>query len=235
MKSYPSRNICFPSHVHVSYPAFQKREETYAVIQLIVRRKNKCLLTPSKCPLYGSLWVENAETYYSIPNREVRSVWESEVTSLIKKNWNENKVDALSVALSDGDSPRIKSILENFLMESVSFMDTAKENFYHGLVLGLTALFSDYAVRSNRESGEGRYDIMLSPEQKDLPGIIIEVKAGKDLSEEQLDILAERATAQIEDLSYATELRASGVRNIINYGVAFSGKHAAVHASQTGI
>ncbi|MCC2120028.1 PD-(D/E)XK nuclease domain-containing protein [Waltera acetigignens] len=67
------------------------------------------------------------------------------------------------------------------LTQSVSFFDTAGENFYHGFMLGLCALMSGTFVTSNRESGDGRYDIQLKPIRKGMPGILIELKAGKNV------------------------------------------------------
>ena len=100
-----------------------------------------------------------------------------------------------------------------------------KEDFYHGLVLGLcAALDRRYLVTSNRESGEGRYDICLCPEEKRLPGILIELKHAKDCSEDNLLSLAKEALAQIKEKNYGAELVAKGVKDIIRYGLACSGK-----------
>ncbi|EKC72172.1 protein containing DUF1703, partial [human gut metagenome] len=83
-------------------------------------------------------------------------------------------------------------------------------------------------VTSNRESGDGRYDIQLKPTQKGLPGILIELKAEKNCSDEKLKKLSETALQQINDKKYETELTTAGVRTIYKYGVAFSGKKVEV-------
>lgn len=83
-------------------------------------------------------------------------------------------------------------------------------------------------VTSNRESGDGRYDIQLKPVKKGLPGILIELKEEKDCSEEKLKKLSETALQQINDKRYDTELLSAGVRTIYKYGVAFSGKKVEV-------
>jgi len=91
-------------------------------------------------------------------------------------------------------------------------------------MLGLCATMEQYMVTSNRESGEGRYDICLRPRTGDLPGVLIELKAGKDSSEAALKELAQAALQQIEDRQYDMEMRSYGIRSIFKYGVAFSGK-----------
>ena len=85
-----------------------------------------------------------------------------------------------------------------------------------------------YLVTSNRESGEGRYDICLQPKRSHLPGILIELKAGKDCSAEELKELAQIALQQIEEKQYDVELRSNGIQTILKYGVAFSGKKVEV-------
>ena len=94
--------------------------------------------------------------------------------------------------------------------------------------LKTTPSFSGAFVTSNRESGDGRYDIQLKPTQKGLPGILIELKEEKNCSDEQLKKLSETALQQINDKKYETELTTAGVRTIYKYGVAFSGKKVEV-------
>ncbi|WP_278839170.1 PD-(D/E)XK nuclease domain-containing protein [Holdemania filiformis] len=119
-------------------------------------------------------------------------------------------------------------------MQSASYYDTVGESFYHGLVLGLCAMMDHrYDITSNRESGEGRYDIQLMPKMKQDPGILIELKAADKASEQELHALAEAALEQIEERRYDTEMIARGMISILKYGVAFSGKHAVVKMKQT--
>lgn len=93
------------------------------------------------------------------------------------------------------------------------------------LLLGLCAIMSDkYYISSNREPGEGRFDIQLMPKNPALPGILMELKAQKDCSEKELADLSKMALAQIESRKYETEMRSKGIREIAKYGVAFSGK-----------
>ena len=95
-------------------------------------------------------------------------------------------------------------------------------------MLGLCALLGGAFVTSNRESGDGRYDIQLKPVQRGLPGILIELKAEKDCSVDKLKKLSKTALQQINDKKYDTELTAAGVKTIYEYGVAFSGKKVEV-------
>ena len=96
------------------------------------------------------------------------------------------------------------------------------------MMIGLCAILNNrYAVRSNRESGLGRFDIQLSPMEKDLPGLIFELKASKK-SSESLDKLAQDALRQIEEKRYETEMRAAGIQEILKIGMAFRGKEIAV-------
>ena len=100
-------------------------------------------------------------------------------------------------------------------------------------MLGLCALLGGAFVTSNRESGDGRYDIQLKPTKKGLPGILIELKAEKNCSDEKLKVLSETALQQINDKKYETELTAAGVKTIYKYGVAFSGKKVEVTVGWT--
>ena len=110
-------------------------------------------------------------------------------------------------------------------MQTISFHDAANETFYHGLVLGLCAMLDNrYRITSNREAGNGRFDIQMMPLDKKLPGILVELKAGKNCSEAQLEKLAETALEQINEHSYEVDLKAMDVERILKYGVAFAGK-----------
>ena len=83
-------------------------------------------------------------------------------------------------------------------------------------------------VTSNRESGDGRYDIQLKPIRKLMPGILIELKAGKNCSDEELKNMSEAALKQITDKKYDTEMKNAGIQTIYKYGVAFSGKNVEI-------
>ena len=114
------------------------------------------------------------------------------------------------------------------MLSSISVFDGTNESFYHGMMLGLCAVLSSrYIIRSNVESGYGRFDIALIPLSKSDPGFIFEFKyAGKD--SDDLEALASKALAQIGEKKYDTELNAQGVSKIVKIGIAFKGKKAVV-------
>lgn len=114
---------------------------------------------------------------------------------------------------------------------SISFYDSGKEIFYHGLMLGLLALMDpQYRIKSNRESGDGRYDISLFPKGNGYPGIIMELKWKKDLTEKGLADLALTALKQISEMRYEAEMLEYRITKILKFGIAFSGKMVKVEA-----
>lgn len=161
----------------------------------------------------------------SIPNKEIKTIYYNEILSLLTEDIGENTVMNLANALYDKDAAKIKEALNKFMLKTISYYDNLKENYYHGLMLGLLAIGeSNYDIRSNRESGLGRYDIQLIPKKSALPGIIIEVKAADKDAGVELSKLAQTALKQIDEKKYDTELCAQGVNDIIKYGVEFKGK-----------
>lgn len=163
-----------------------------------------------------------------LPNREISFVYHKEILQRLENLIPQSTAISIQEAIFSGDHNRLKKQLQTLLLQSVSSFDTAGENFYHGFMLGLCALLGGSFVTSNRESGNGRYDIQLKPIQKDLPGILIELKAEKNCSCERLKKLSETALQQINDRKYDTELVNAGVTTIYKYGVAFSGKNIEV-------
>ena len=160
-----------------------------------------------------------------IPNKEIFYVYEKEV--LNKTNQNVAAI-SISQAIFSGDTDKLQKYLDNFMVESISSFDTANEGFYHGMMLGLCAVLSNrYKVRSNRESGLGRFDIMLIPRVKAIPAFIYEFKYTKD-EKSDLNVLAEEALKQIDDKKYDAELSDCGVDQVVKIGIAFRGKRAVV-------
>lgn len=130
----------------------------------------------------------------------------------------------------------MQKALENFLLQTISFHDAANETFYHGLILGMCAIMDNsYRITSNREAGEGRFDIQMLPLNKKLPGILIELKAGKNCSEAQLKALAQTALQQITDRSYTADFSAENLTSAIKMGIAFSGKRTRIAAEQINL
>ena len=104
-----------------------------------------------------------------------------------------------------------------------------RRRFYHGLVLGLIALMDNqYKITSNRESGDGRYDISMFPREARYPGIIMELKWQKDMDIESLDVLADEALDQIDRKRYDADMKNDGMKDILKFGIAFSGKKVSV-------
>lgn len=166
----------------------------------------------------------------ALPNKEISLVYRKEILQKLENIIPQATAIAVEEAIFSGNGEKLRDIISNFLIQSVSAFDAAGENFYHGFMLGVCALFGNSYVTSNRESGDGRYDIALSPKVSNLPGIIIELKAEKNCNENKLQELAKTALKQINDKKYDTELKSKGVKTIYKYGVAFSGKHVAVEA-----
>lgn len=166
----------------------------------------------------------------ALPNKEISLVYRKEILQKLENLIPQATAIAVEEAIFSGNGEKLRDIISNFLIQSVSAFDAAGENFYHGFMLGVCALFGNSYVTSNRESGDGRYDIALSPKGNNLPGIIIELKAEKNCNENELQELAKTALKQINDKKYDTELKLKGVKTIYKYGVAFSGKHVAVEA-----
>ena len=169
-------------------------------------------------------------TLYAVPKDKdtVGLVYNKEILQRLENLIPPSTAISVQEAIFSGDNARLKAQIQTLLTQSVSSFDTAGENFYHGFMLGLCALLGGAFVTSNRESGDGRYDIQLKPTQKGLPGILIELKAEKNCSDEKLKKLSETALQQINDKKYETELTTAGVRTIYKYGVAFSGKKVEV-------
>lgn len=169
----------------------------------------------------------------AIPNKEISYVYSKEILSQFDSIIPRSASTALQEAIFQFDTVALQNTLENFLLQAISFHDAANEAFYHGLVLGMcAAMDGSYRITSNRESGEGRYDIQMMPLQAGLPGVIIELKAGRACSEEQLENLAQEALSQINNRRYSVEMHALGISDIIKIGVAFCGKNAKISAAR---
>lgn len=165
----------------------------------------------------------------AIPNKEITFVYEKEV--LNRTNHNSLAI-SISQAIFSKDTQKLQTLLEDFMIKSISSIDGANEGFYHGMMLGLCAILGNrYKIRSNRESGLGRFDIQLMPLTKGMPGFIFEFKHTKD-EHTDLSALADSALQQIEAKKYDTELRDNGVNSIIRIGIAFRGKSAVVRRGE---
>lgn len=164
-------------------------------------------------------------TLLTIPNKEVQSVFRSEVVSWIGTAFNDTSVMRdIKLAIFENDVPLFKQTLEKYMLNCISYFDSASESFYHGMMLGLLACLSyAYDITSNRESGLGRFDIRMEPGDNNLPAVIMELKSAKKTDKDDLKNLAEKALKQIDEMQYAAEMEKKGFR-VCRYGIAFSGK-----------
>ncbi len=169
----------------------------------------------------------------NIPNREIRTIYREEIVSMLTTEVGEITITDLRDALLAKDCAAIQRTLSDFMAKIISYFDGLRENYYHGLMLGLITIFEyTHSIRSNRESGNGRYDIQLAPKNAMLPGIIIEIKAAMTEAEKQnLAKLAQTALDQIEEKKYDTELLSQGVKTIHKYGIAFANKDVAIRTN----
>ena len=160
----------------------------------------------------------------SIPNLEVSKAFSREIVSRMRDIVSPSVSSEIERALVNGDGNALKEHLKGLLMRSASHFDTAKEDFFHGIVLCLCALTGGYYTTSNREAGDGRYDIQMLPYDRSRPGMLIELKAERGCSSERLKALAQEGLEQIRDRNYCVDLLSHGVGTIFLYSVAFSGK-----------
>ena len=165
----------------------------------------------------------------AIPNKEISYVYEKEVLGRLENIVPQSSAIAIQTAIFERDGEKLQAELRKLLINTISYNDTANESFYHGLTVGLCAAMNNYYyVYSNREAGEGRFDICLYPQADKLPGVIIELKACKGASAETLEKLANKAIKQIDDNQYDVDLRQHGVKNVFKLGIAFCGKEVKV-------
>ncbi|MGN0732864.1 MAG: AAA family ATPase [Emergencia sp.] len=170
----------------------------------------------------------------SIPNREIAAVYKSEILAHMFQTGAVTRSTANKIAesLYAGDLKKLQQAVSEYIDRSVSYYDSGTEGFYHGLILGLIALMDNqYRIQSNRESGDGRYDVSLIPRDRRYPGIIMELKTEKGLDEEGLDALSTLALEQIDGRRYYMEMQNEGVETIIRLGIAFSGKKVRIAKS----
>lgn len=162
----------------------------------------------------------------AIPNKEISFVYEKEI---LNKTGRESIAISIQQAIFLQNFEMLQQLLEEFMLKTVSSFDVANESFYHGMMIGLCAMLNNrYQVRSNRESGLGRFDIQLMPHRKDIPGFIFEFKHAKTDTED-LNMLAKTAYDQIIEKKYDTEMKSAGIENIVKLGIAFRGKTAVIY------
>ena len=179
----------------------------------------------------GYLTVEEKidEDYYilRLPNREVRRLFKR--TFIEKYFGRGNKLIDLMEALTENRIEDYEETLQDILLKSVSYNDTKKGNeaFYHGFILGMSLyLEREYIVKSNIESGLGRYDVSIEPKNKNKRGYILEFKATDNV--DKLEEISKEALKQIEEAKYSSSLKQRDTKEILHLGIAFCGKQIKV-------
>ncbi len=167
-----------------------------------------------------------------IPNEEIKYLYQDLITQLFTDSVAGDHVHTLLRSLLEGKTEIFSVLLQDFILTSMSTYDLASsepESSYHLFILGLLVMLSStHEVRSNRQSGLGRYDIMIIPKDKDKPGVVIEFKKVWKKIENGLELSAQSALDQIMEKKYAQELYAQGIQTVIAYGIAFEGKNVCV-------
>ena len=166
---------------------------------------------------------EGRQMKLAIPNLEIRDIFVTQIMEFFRENVREDgdTLNCFCDALQNKDAENVEKIFNDYLRKTISIRDTAvrtgmKENFYHGVLLGILSVKNRWGISSNREMGEGYADIFAEPDTGDM-GIIIEVKYAHD---GDLDEACKEALKQIEYTRYEADLSDDGVENILKYGIA---------------
>ena len=157
-----------------------------------------------------------------IPNESIRQIFIEQIQEWFKETTrkDENRLKDFCKAFEEGNAEAIEEQFNNYLMKTISIRDTfttKKENFYHGVLLGLLSYDPDWYITSNTESGDGYSDIMIEVEHKQM-GIVIEIKYAENVK--ALDQACEKALKQIKEKHYDQKLEEEGYETILNYGIA---------------
>ena len=174
---------------------------------------------------------ENNRFCLAIPNLEIRNIFTTQIMDYFRKNVQADGKTLKSIcdALEQGDAETVEEILQQYLKKTISIRDTfvqkqMKENFYHGILLGILGIKERWAVSSNRESGDGYSDIVVETENSE-KGMILELKYAQDGNLEQA---CRKALAQTTEVHYAEILEDQGINEILCYGIAFYKKRCMV-------
>ena len=177
--------------------------------------------------LYYTGYLTKEEEYFKestvflkvrIPNTEVKTIYQNTILNWFRENIKKRDFRDLYQAMESGDAGKMREILSEQLLSTISFYDSA-ENFYHGFLAGILSQSDRYLVKSNRESGNGRSDLTVKSLSLRGKAFIVEVKVSESIDDLEKD--AEAAVKQIYDKGYMEELRIEGYRDIASYGIAF--------------
>jgi len=179
------------------------------------------------------------KTYYSlsIPNKEVRATYTDMIDSYFSAKIENKKLEIMLKALIEGDIPLFEKMLRKVVAAIFSYHDFSNEpeKVYHALVTGLLIWITNtHEIKSNRESGYGRYDIMIIPQDLRQTGYVIEFKSVDKEDNETVETAVKAALEQIEAKQYETELIERGIKNIKKLAIVFSGKDVYVKENSPG-
>lgn len=177
-----------------------------------------------------------------IPNKEITLLFEKEIMIKLEREMVTSAAISMQHALLKERMDVFEKELQRFLMDVISYYDAAAEGFYHGLMLGISAVMNQYyEISSNREAGNGRYDIQLKPKNRQHPAFLIEIKAvtaNEIEGQEQNDYLekkAEAAVKQIKQREYSQNLKQDGCNRILQMGIAFYKKTCKIICEKTKV
>ena len=206
-----------------------RQELTYQDMYTSVENMWSVLFTTGYLTKHGP--ADGRTIRLAIPNREIRDIFATQIMSWFKETVARDGETLANFcqALESGETERVEKILSTYLKKTISLRDTfvhkkMKENFYHGILLGILGLKENWGITSNRESGDGYSDIMIETEDME-KGIIIEVKYAED---GDLQKACEKALKQIESSHYEEVLKDEGIDEVLRYGVAFYKKRCRV-------
>jgi hypothetical protein len=172
--------------------------------------------------------------FLQTPNQEVAALYRDVIREWFNAPLGASEYRVFLENLTTGQIDKFFKKLKQFLKESSSFFDVKgqhPEKFYHGFVLGLIVSLADtHTVQSNKESGDGRYDVMLIPKDTTQLGLILEFKVAEE--GDTLREVAEQALKQISECGYETELRQKNIQNILKIGLAFKGKEVEIASAR---
>ena len=198
-----------------------RQELTYAEVYQTIDNIWSLLFTTGYLTQRGR--AEGRKMRLAIPNLEIRDIFETQIMEFFQENVREDgeMLNRFCDALQNEDTESVEKIFMEYLRKTISIRDTAvrtdmKENFYHGILLGILGVKNRWSISSNREMGEGYADILAEPDSGDM-GIIIEVKYAHD---GKLDRACKEALKQIEYTKYEDDLEDDGVEKVLKYGIA---------------
>jgi Predicted AAA-ATPase/PD-(D/E)XK nuclease superfamily len=189
-------------------------------------------LTPTHCEQNDL----GTECTLRIPNQEILTLYYKIMTGWLSAPLGNQQYQSFLLSLVEGRVEEFSRRLQRYLLETASIFDISghePEKFYHGLVLGMmVSLNETHEIESNRESGYGRYDVMIIPKNRQKLGIILEFKVASP-KENDLEAAAQEALKQIQDRRYAATLQQKGIHHLLEIGLAFRNKSVSLAFSAT--